>query len=98
MTDGPTGVKGGGPEALRSATIPCGTALAASWNPDLVESLGSLLGETARAKGIHVLLAPATNIIRSPLAGRNFEYYSEDPLARRVRRRTRSCPRAKARA
>jgi beta-glucosidase len=80
MSDGATGVKGGDPEPLRSATIPCGTALAASWNPELIESLGSLLGETARAKGVHVLLAPATNIMRSPLQGRNFEYYSEGPL------------------
>jgi beta-glucosidase len=65
--------------------IPCGTALAASWNADLVEAIGALLGETARANGVHVLLAPATNMLRSPLGGRNFEYYSEDPfLAGRI--------------
>jgi len=80
MSDGPTGVKCDGSVPIRSAMIPCGTALAASWNTDLVESIGSLLGETARANGVHVLLAPATNIIRSPLGGRNFEYYSEDPV------------------
>jgi beta-glucosidase len=80
MSDGPTGVKGDGSVPIRSAMIPCGTALAASWNSDLVEAIGSLLGETARANGVHVLLAPATNILRSPLGGRNFEYYSEDPL------------------
>ncbi len=80
MSDGPTGVKGDGSVPIRSPLIPCGTALAASWNSDLVEAIGSLLGETARANGVHVLLAPATNMIRSPLDGRNFEYYSEDPL------------------
>jgi beta-glucosidase len=80
MSDGPTGVKRDGSLPIRSPMIPCGTALAASWNTDLVEAMGSLLGETARANGVHVLLAPATNMIRSPLGGRNFEYYSEDPL------------------
>jgi beta-glucosidase len=80
MSDGPTGVKCVGSLPIRSPMIPCGTALAASWNTDLAEAIGSLLGETARANGVHVLLAPATNMIRSPLGGRNFEYYSEDPL------------------
>jgi beta-glucosidase len=85
MSDGPTGVKCDGSVPIRSPMIPCGTALAASWNTDLVEAVGSLLGETARANGVHVLLAPGTNIIRSPLGGRNFEYYSEDPtLAGRI--------------
>jgi beta-glucosidase len=80
MSDGPTGVKRDGSLPLRSTLIPCGTALAATWNTDLVEAIGALLGEMARANGVHVLLAPATNMIRSPLGGRNFEYYSEDPL------------------
>jgi beta-glucosidase len=80
MSDGPTGVKGDGSLPIRSVMVPCGTALAASWNTELVEAIGALLGETARANGVHVLLAPATNILRSPLGGRNFEYYSEDPL------------------
>jgi len=80
MSDGPTGVKRDGSLPIRSPMIPCGTALAASWNTDLVEAVASLLGEAARANGVHVLLAPATNMIRSPLGGRNFEYYSEDPL------------------
>ena len=80
MSDGPTGVKSDGSMPIRSPMIPCGTALAASWNTDLVEAVGALLGETARANGVHVLLAPATNMLRSPLGGRNFEYYSEDPL------------------
>jgi beta-glucosidase len=80
MSDGPTGVKGDGSLPIRGAMVPCGTALAASWNTDLVEAIGALLGEAARANGVHVLLAPATNMLRSPLGGRNFEYYSEDPL------------------
>ena len=80
MSDGPTGVKCDGSVPIRSPMVPCGTALAASWNPDLVEAVGALLGRTARANGVHVLLAPATNILRSPLGGRNFEYYSEDPF------------------
>ena len=80
MSDGPTGVKGGRDELPRGPTVPCGTALAATWNRGLVEEVASLLGESARVGGVHVLLAPATNILRSPLAGRNFEYYSEDPL------------------
>lgn len=79
-SDGPTGVKCGGETPIQSPVVPCGTALAATWNPDLVEDVASLLGEAARANGVHVLLAPATNILRTPLAGRNFEYYSEDPL------------------
>jgi beta-glucosidase len=79
MSDGPTGVKCGRDGPPTSPTVPCGTALAATWSPDLVEEVASLLGETARVEGVHVLLAPATNILRSPLAGRNFEYYSEDP-------------------
>jgi beta-glucosidase len=80
MSDGPTGVKADGSLPIRSAMVPCGTGLAASWNDELVEAIGALLGETARANGVHVLLAPATNMLRSALGGRNFEYYSEDPL------------------
>ncbi len=80
MSDGPTGVKCGRDGPATRPTVPCGTALAATWDPELVEEVASLLGETARVNGVHVLLAPATNILRSPLAGRNFEYYSEDPF------------------
>jgi beta-glucosidase len=80
MSDGPTGVQGGDHKPPGSPTVPCGTALAATWSPDHVEEVASLLGETARASGVHVLLAPATNMLRSPLAGRSFEYYSEDPF------------------
>ena len=60
--------------------MPCGSALGATWDPDLVEQVGALVGREARTKGARVLLAPTVNIHRSPLAGRNFECYSEDPL------------------
>jgi beta-glucosidase len=82
LTDGPNGARGlNVPGAgLPAACFPCGTALAASWNPLLVGRVGEALGEEARSKGAHVLLAPTLNIHRQPLAGRNFECYSEDPL------------------
>ncbi|HEX7167783.1 MAG TPA: glycoside hydrolase family 3 C-terminal domain-containing protein [Acidimicrobiales bacterium] len=80
MADGPVGARGasntGGPP---SACFPCGTALAATWDVDLVERVGRELGAETRAKGAHILLAPTVNMHRSPLAGRNFECYSEDP-------------------
>src|SRR5205807_345762 len=63
----------------------CGTALAATWNTELVGRVGAALGQEARSKGAHVLLAPTVNIHRTPLAGRNFECFSEDPyLAARM--------------
>ena len=60
--------------------IPIGTALAQSWNMELCEGCGAVVGEEMEYFGIHLWLAPAFNIHRSPLCGRNFEYYSEDPL------------------
>ena len=59
--------------------IPIGTGLAQSWNDELVKSCGDLIGEEMEMFGTHLWLAPAMNIYRSPLCGRNFEYYSEDP-------------------
>jgi len=80
MTDGPCGARGGQYESgTTAACFPCGTALAATWNPELVERVGAALAEEARSKRAQVLLAPTVNIHRSPLAGRNFECYSEDP-------------------
>jgi beta-glucosidase len=80
VTDGPCGARGGRYQGgATSACFPCGTALAATWNPELVERVGVALGEEARSKRAQVLLAPTVNIHRSPLAGRNFECYSEDP-------------------
>ena len=83
VTDGPNGARGsallgaGGPTA---ACVPCGSALGATWDVELVERVGHLLGQEARTKGCRVLLAPTINLHRSPIAGRNFECYSEDPL------------------
>jgi beta-glucosidase len=86
VTDGPSGARGASfSEGPTAACFPCGTALAATWNPELVGRVGAALGQEARSKGAHVLLAPTVNIHRSPLGGRNFECYSEDPyLAARI--------------
>jgi beta-glucosidase len=79
-TDGPLGARGAdAPSAPTSACFPGGTALGATWNPDLVERVGKALADEVKAKGAHILLAPTVNIHRSPIAGRNFECYSEDP-------------------
>ena len=81
VTDGPHGARGseGFTGAVTSACFPAEIALAASWNTALVERVGQALGQETRDKGAHVLLAPTVNIHRSPLAGRNFECFSEDP-------------------
>ncbi len=80
VTDGPVGARGAaGSSGPASACFPCGTALAATWDAELVHQVGQALAEETRDKGAHVLLAPTVNIHRSPLAGRNFECYSEDP-------------------
>ncbi len=62
------------------SAIPIGTALAQSWNTELCSQCGDLVGDEMERFGVHLWLAPALNIHRSPLCGRNFEYYSEDPL------------------
>ncbi|MDX6503577.1 MAG: beta-glucosidase, partial [Gaiellaceae bacterium] len=82
MADGPNGVRFGSPfdERHPAPVVPNASALAATWNEALVEEIGALLGASARAFGVHVLLAPTVNMHRTPLAGRNFECYSEDPL------------------
>jgi beta-glucosidase len=80
MSDGPVGVRGtrfrGGP---RSACFPCGAALGASWDPELVGRVAGALAEEARDKGAGLLLGPTVNLQRTPIGGRNFECYSEDP-------------------
>ncbi len=80
MSDGPIGVRGvdWSPEHP-SVALPSPTALAATWDPELASAAGRLLAQEARRKGVHVLLAPTVNLHRSPLGGRHFECYSEDP-------------------
>ncbi|MEJ3746617.1 beta-glucosidase [Actinomycetes bacterium KLBMP 9797] len=81
MSDGPIGVRGiGWTPHDPSLALPSPTALAATWDTDLARTAGRVLGQEARRKGIHVLLAPTVNLHRSPLGGRHFECYSEDPL------------------
>ncbi|MFL6077982.1 MAG: glycoside hydrolase family 3 C-terminal domain-containing protein [Mycobacteriales bacterium] len=81
FSDGPVGVRGEGwDERSTSLTLPSPTALAATWNEDLVGRLGGLLAAEARRKGVDVLLAPTLNLHRSPLGGRHFECFGEDPL------------------
>src|SRR5262245_11315771 len=81
VSDGPNGARGGGSFAggITSACFPVGISLASTWNTALVEQIGQALAEETQAKGAHFLLAPTVNIHRSPLNGRNFECYSEDP-------------------
>jgi beta-glucosidase len=81
MSDGPVGVRGTSWGAEDpSVALPSPTALAATWDPELARRAGQLLGQEARRKGVRVLLAPTVNLHRSPLGGRHFEAYSEDPL------------------
>ena len=75
-TDGPSGIR----VCCYTALLPCGTALASSWDVKAVEALGHLFGQEMVRKGSDILLGPGLNIHRDPLCGRNFEYYSEDPL------------------
>lgn len=75
-TDGPSGLR----LATHAALLPCGTALASTWDTALIEELAGLHGQEMVAKGSDILLAPGMNIHRNPLCGRNFEYFSEDPL------------------
>ena len=88
VADGPHGVRKTRPtgedfglgESIPSTCFPPATGLASSWNRELVERVGKALGDESRAQGVSVLLGPGINIKRSPLCGRNFEYFSEDPL------------------
>ena len=75
MADGPQGVR----NDTQSTMFPSGIAVASTWNRDLVYLMGKGLGEDSRARGVHILLGPGVNIYKMPVAGRNFEYFGEDP-------------------
>ena len=88
MSDGPHGLRKqdetgdhmGINDSIKAVCFPAGCSAAASFDPDLARREGAAIGREARAFGVGVVLGPAVNIKRSPLCGRNFEYYSEDPV------------------
>ncbi|KAK9481527.1 glycoside hydrolase superfamily [Lipomyces starkeyi] len=81
LSDGPNGVRGTRFfNGVPAACFPCGTALGATWNTALLTDAGTLMGVEAKAKGAHVILGPTVNMQRSPLGGRGFESFSEDPV------------------
>ncbi len=82
MSDGPNGARGAGgfTGGVKAACFPAEISLASTWNTDLLERVGQALAREAKMKGAQVLLAPTVNIQRSPLGGRNFECFSEDPF------------------
>ena len=79
-SDGPAGVRGTAWSGPASASFPCGTALGATFDPELVHAVGEALAAEARSQGAHMVLAPTVNLHRTPIGGRNFECFSEDTL------------------
>ena len=87
LSDGPHGIRkqeGAGDQlglngSLPATCFPTAATIANSWDPDLGEEIGTYLGREAASQGVGVLLGPGMNMKRSPLCGRNFEYFSEDP-------------------
>lgn len=87
VSDGPHGLRKqdleadhlGINESIKAVCFPAGCGTAASFNRELIQEMGAVLGNECQAEGVSVILGPAVNIKRSPLCGRNFEYYSEDP-------------------
>ena len=80
VTDGPIGARGSqGSSSPPSACFPAPVAMGATWNVELIKQVGKALAQETKSKNAQILLAPMVNIMRSPLAGRNFECFSEDP-------------------
>lgn len=78
--DGPAGLRINPDCGVRTTAFPCGTLLASTWNPEIVEKVGAAGGAEVKENNLAMWLTPAINIHRNPMCGRNFEYYSEDPL------------------
>lgn len=78
--DGPAGLRLNASTGVPTTAWPCATLLACTWNTELIEEIGAAGGAELRENNLGVWLAPAMNIHRNPLCGRNFEYFSEDPL------------------
>ena len=93
MSDGPHGLRvqdGSGDNGVTGSSpatcFPTAAAIASSWNPDNAYKIGNAMAKEAKHYGINVILGPGANIKRNPLAGRNFEYFSEDPVLSEIGR------------